>query len=119
MRVDVWLWAARFFKSRSLATAACRAGHVRVNDVVVKASSQVNIGDKVTWRDALRPREVQVVALLAKRVGAPEAVTAYTDFSPAIPTAAERGALPQRDRGAGRPEKRDRRDLDELRGYHK
>ncbi|MDR2974278.1 MAG: RNA-binding S4 domain-containing protein [Propionibacteriaceae bacterium] len=119
MRVDSWLWVVRFFKSRSLATAACRAGKVRINGTIAKASAEVAIGDKVTWRDALRPREVQVAALLPRRVGAPEAATAYIDFSPPIPTRAEQGAVPQRDRGAGRPEKRDRRDLDRLRGFQK
>jgi len=119
MRLDVWLWAARFFKSRSQATAACRAGHVRINDVVAKASSHLAEGDKVTWRDPLRTRQVQVVTLLPRRVAAPEAATAYIDFSPALPTKEERGTLPQRDRGAGRPEKRDRRETDRLRGYQK
>ncbi|MCL2652696.1 MAG: RNA-binding S4 domain-containing protein [Propionibacteriaceae bacterium] len=119
MRLDVWLWAARFFKSRSLATAACRAGKVRINDVIAKASSQVDVGDAVTWRDPLRNRDVLVVDLLQRRVGAPEAAKAYVDRSPALPTKEERGAVPMRDRGAGRPEKKDRRDLDELRGFHK
>ncbi len=119
MRVDVWLWAARFFKSRSLATAACRAGKVRLNGRVAKASALVAVGDRLAWRDPWRAREVEVVELLLRRVGAPEAVRAYLDFSPALPTKAEQGALPQRDRGAGRPEKRDRRELDRLRGFQK
>ena len=119
MRVDSWLWTVRFFKSRSLATTACRAGKVRVNGVIVKASHEVKVGDKVAWRDPLRPREVEVVELVQHRVGAPEAARAYVDFSPALPTKEERGSLPQRDRGTGRPEKRDRRDLDNLRGYAK
>ena len=117
--MDAWLWVVRFFPSRSQATAACRAGKVRVNNVVAKASSLVKEGDRVSWRDRLRPREVEVVRLLPRRVGAPEAVTAYVDFSPALPTKEELGTVPQRDRGAGRPEKRDRRDLDHLRGFAK
>ena len=119
MRVDSWLWCVRFFKSRSLATAACRANKVKINDAVAKASSQVKVGDKVTWRDPLRTREVQVLALLPRRVGAPLAVEAYVDFSPPLPSKEEIGAVPQRDRGAGRPEKKDRRDLDQLRGFAK
>ena len=119
MRVDQWLWTTRFFKSRSLATAACRAGKVRVNGTVAKASSLVKVGDRVSWRDPVRAREVQVVALLPRRVGAPEAALAYVDFSPALPPKEDRGALPQRDRGAGRPEKKDRRELDRLRGFQK
>ncbi|MDR0284415.1 MAG: RNA-binding S4 domain-containing protein [Propionibacteriaceae bacterium] len=119
MRIDVWLWVVRFFKSRSLATEACRAGKVRINGTVAKASAQVSGGDKVSWRDPLRVREVQVVTLLPRRVGAPEAAAAYVDFSPPLPTKAEQGTVPLRDRGAGRPEKRDRRETDRLRGYQK
>lgn len=119
MRVDVWLWVVRFFKSRSQATTACRAGKVRVNGAVVKASSLVKVGDKVSWRDTLRTREVEVVELLPRRVGAPEAVKAYVDYSEPLPSKEERGALPMRERGTGRPEKKERRDLDQLRGYQK
>ena len=117
--MDLWLWAVRFFKSRSQATAACRAGKVRINNTVAKASSLVKVGDTVSWRDTLRNREVKVVELLPRRVGAPEAVKAYIDNSEPLPTKEERGALPLRDPGAGRPEKKDRRDLDRLRGFHK
>jgi len=119
VRVDSWLWVVRFFKSRSQATAACRAGKVRVNGVVVKASHLVKAGDRVAWRDALRAREVQIVELIPRRVGAAEAASAYTDFSAPLPDKAERGAVPLRDRGAGRPEKKDRRETDRLRGYAK
>ncbi len=119
MRVDVWMWAVRLFKSRSLATAACRAGKVRLNDTVAKASSLVKAGDTISWRDPLRARQVQVVELVPRRVGSPEAVKAYRDFSDPLPTKAEAGAVPQRDRGTGRPEKKQRRDLDRLRGFQK
>jgi len=119
MRLDSWLWAARFFKSRSQATTACRAGKVRLNGAVAKASSLVKPGDVVTWRDPLRARVVTVVELLPRRVSAPLAAAAYVDASPALPTREEIGALPVRDRGAGRPEKRDRRQLDQLRGFNK
>lgn len=119
MRLDSWLWAARFFKSRSQATAACRAGKVRVNDTVAKAAAEVKPGDVITWRDALRPREITVVQLLPRRVSAPLAAEAYRDTSPELPSREEIGSVPIRDRGAGRPEKRDRRQLDDLRGFSK
>ncbi|MDR0783831.1 MAG: RNA-binding S4 domain-containing protein [Propionibacteriaceae bacterium] len=119
MRIDTWLWVVRFFKSRSQATAACRAGKVRLNGTIAKASSLVKVDDRITWRDPLRPREVVVVALLPRRVGAPQAAEAYLDHSPPIPPKTEQGAVPQRDRGSGRPEKKDRRETDRLRGYEK
>lgn len=116
MRVDVWLWAVRLFKSRSSAAALLRAGRVRVNGVPAKASTHVAVGDRVTWREPLRERDVEVVELLPKRVGAPLAVKAYRDHSPALPTREERFAVGVRDRGTGRPTKRERREIDRLRG---
>ena len=118
MRIDVWLWAVRLFKSRSLAATALRAGRVRLNDVVAKASSSVAPGDRITWREPLRARDVVVVELVPKRVGAPLAVKAYVDHSPPPPPSAdERYAVGVRDRGAGRPTKRERREIDRLRGF--
>ncbi len=119
MRLDIWLWAARFFKSRSQATTACRAGKVRLNDAIAKASAMIKVGDRISWRDRLRVREVQVVELLPRRVGAPEAAKAHIDHSLPLPSKAEIGMVPQRDRGAGRPEKKDRRSIDRLRGFQK
>ncbi len=119
MRVDVWLWAVRLFKSRSSAATLLRAGRVRVNGVVAKASTHVAVGDRVTWREPLRERDVEVVELLPKRVGAPLAVQAYRDHSPALPTREERYAVGVRDRGTGRPTKRERREIDRLRGEHR
>jgi len=119
MRVDTWLWAARFFKSRTAATTACRGGKVRLGDHVVKASATVAVGDRLSWRDELRTRDVEVLALPTTRVGAPQAALAYIDHSEPVPPKEFRAALPVRDRGAGRPEKRDRRDMDRLRGYQK
>lgn len=116
MRADVWLWAVRLFKSRSSSAALLRAGRVRVNDVVAKPSTSVTVGDTITWRDPLRDRKVVVVELLPKRVGAPLAVKAYRDESPPVPTRQEREAVGVRDRGAGRPTKRERREIDRLRG---
>ncbi len=116
MRADVWLWAVRLFKSRSASAALLRAGRVRVNGTVAKASTAVKPGDRLTWRDPLRDRDVVVVELLPKRVGAPLAVKAYRDESPPVPTREERAAVGLRDRGTGRPTKRERREIDRLRG---
>ncbi|MFK0241984.1 RNA-binding S4 domain-containing protein [Microbacterium sp. NPDC090281] len=112
-RVDSWLWAIRIYKTRSAATTACRAGHVRVNGDKVKAAQQVRVGDEVRIRIAGFDRILIVRQLLVKRVGPPVAALAFEDKTPAREPQA---ALGLRDRGAGRPTKRERRDIDKLRG---
>ncbi|MCL1800702.1 MAG: S4 domain-containing protein [Promicromonosporaceae bacterium] len=123
MRIDVWLWAVRLFKTRSAAATLLRAGKVSLNDGVAKPATAVKVGDRITWRDDYRYREVVVEQLLPNRVGAALAAPAYTDFSPPIPTKAERTAellaVGMRDRGSGRPTKRERREIDQLRGLRK
>lgn len=116
IRIDSWIWAVRLVKTRSLATAACRAGHVRLNGERVKAAQPVRIGDEIRYRDSGFDRIVVVKALLAKRVSAPVAAESYTDLTPPPPPREEVAFAPLRDRGAGRPTKRERRDLDRLRG---
>jgi len=115
-RVDAWLWAIRVAKTRSAATAACRAGHVRVNDERAKAAQSVKIGDEVRIRLDGVERILVMRGLLVKRVGAAVAVTLYDDLTPPPPPREERPATVVRDRGAGRPTKRDRRELEKLRG---
>lgn len=123
VRIDVWLWAVRLFKTRSTAAALLRTGRIYVNDLSAKPSTQVKIGDRINWREPMREREVVVVELLPKRVGAPLAVAAYEDFSPPLPTkeawVQETLAVGMRDRGSGRPTKRERREIDELRGVRR
>lgn len=116
-RLDKWLWYARFFKTRSLASAAVRAGKVRVNDLAVhKAGATVRIGDEVRFHHGGRLRVVGVCALGVRRGPAPEAQALYEDRSPAI-EAANDTHLPVagRARGAGRPTKAERRALDRWR----
>ena len=115
-RVDAWLWAVRVYKTRSLATAACRAGHVRVNGEKAKAAQQVRPGDELRVRIAGFDRILNVSELLVKRVSPALAATAYVDNSPPLPTPEETAFIPRRDRGAGRPTKRERRDIDRLLG---
>ncbi|MDO5634362.1 MAG: RNA-binding S4 domain-containing protein [Micrococcus sp.] len=114
-RIDAWLWAVRLFKTRSAATAAVRGGHVRVNGEPVKAAQAVVVGDTVRVRQPGRERVLEVTGLISKRVGAPVAQRQYIDHSPP-PIPRELLAVPYRERGAGRPTKRDRRQLDALRG---
>lgn len=113
VRVDAWLWAVRAFKTRSAATAACRAGHVRIGDATAKASAPVRIGDVVRVRADGFDRVLEVTALATKRGSAQLARERMIDKTPPRP-AAPRVAI--RERGAGRPTKRERREIDRLRG---
>jgi len=113
VRVDSWLWAVRVYKTRSAATTACRAGHVRVNGEKAKAAQQVRVGDELRVRIAGFDRILAVRQLLTKRVGAPQAALAAEDRTPVREPVAQ---LAVRDRGAGRPTKRERRDIERLRG---
>lgn len=115
-RIDRWLWAVRLASTRSESTAACRAGHVRVEGRPAKAATSVAVGDRVEARIHGVDRIVEVVRVIDKRVGAPVAVTCYVDHTPPPPPAEAFPPLASRPRGAGRPTKRDRRRLDRLRG---
>ena len=115
-RVDSWLWAVRAFKTRSAATAACRSGHVKVNGERAKAAQPIKAGDEVRIRIAGFDRVLQVRQVFVKRVGATVAAEAFLDTSPPLPAPEEVALLPRRDRGAGRPTKRQRRDIEKLRG---
>lgn len=115
-RVDAWLWAIRVYKTRSAATTACRAGHVRVNGERAKAAVQVKAGDELRVRVQGFDRILVVRQTISKRVGASVAAAAFEDRTPPPPPRELAGSVPVRDRGAGRPTKRERRDLDRLRG---
>ena len=112
-RIDSWLWAVRAFKTRSAATTACRAGHVRVNGDRTKAAQTVKPGDEVRIRISGFDRILVVRQLIVKRVGAPVAALAYEERTPPRDPAPK---VAVRDRGTGRPTKRERRDIDRLRG---
>ncbi|WP_296764515.1 RNA-binding S4 domain-containing protein [Sediminimonas sp.] len=106
IRLDKWLWQARFFKTRSLAAGVVRGGHVRVNGTrAVKPAQQVGSGDVLTFPQGQRVRVVRLVAPGARRGPATEAQTLYEDLTeikddvPAAP----------RYEGGGRPTKKDRR----------
>ena len=117
LRVDVWLWAVRVFKTRSQSTNACKAGHVRIDDERAKAASPVRVGDVVRVRIDGFDRVLEVTGLLAKRGSAEMARANAIDRSPPRPKPIDVGFVPMRDRGTGRPTKRDRRELDRLRGH--
>ena len=115
-RVDSWIWAVRLVKTRSLAATACRGGHVRVNGEKVKPAQAVRPGDEVRTRIGDVERIVVVARLVTKRVSAPVAAECYVDNTPLPPRRDEIVVVAERDRGAGRPTKRDRRDIDRLLG---
>jgi ribosome-associated heat shock protein Hsp15 len=116
VRIDQWLWSVRITKTRSEAAAACRAGHVKVNGRTAKPATTLRVGDRVEARIHQRDRVLDVVSLMSKRVGADLATETYRDLSPPPPPRAEAEPVFRRDKGAGRPTKRDRRQLDRLRG---
>ncbi|MEU0006211.1 RNA-binding S4 domain-containing protein [Streptomyces sp. NPDC006314] len=116
VRIDSWIWAVRLIKTRSLGAAACRGGHVHVNGERVKPAYSVRVGDEVRLRHEGRERVVIVKRLIRKRVGAPVAVQCYIDNSPPPPPREAFAPAGLRDRGTGRPTKRDRRELERLRG---
>ena len=119
VRVDRWLWAARLFKTRSLASRACASGHVKCNGTSLKAAKPVRPGDRLDVVTPGGPRIVVVVALADKRGPAAVAQTLYEDHTPVIPKVEEdifSAGTGGRERGTGRPTKRDRRRLKRLRG---
>ena len=106
-RLDQWLWHARFFKTRGLATKLVSGGHVRVDGTrVSKPSHALRPGVTLTFPQAKRVRVIQVDALTTRRGPAPEAQALYTDLTPP-----EKDKLPPNPRfeGKGRPTKKDRR----------
>ncbi|MDN8625396.1 RNA-binding S4 domain-containing protein [Corynebacterium ureicelerivorans] len=119
VRIDVWLWAVRIFKTRSQAAEAVRAGHVKMDGKAVKPAAQVVRGETVrVWKDH-RELILEVAATVSKRVGAPIARSCYIDHSPPPPPRELFAAPPVRDRGTGRPTKKERRETDRLLGRRK
>ncbi|MEJ4113290.1 RNA-binding S4 domain-containing protein [Corynebacterium kroppenstedtii] len=116
VRLDIWVWATRLYKTRTAATAAVRAGHVKLNGKTVKPAQMVVPGDTVRAWSHHREYIVTVVLTPATRVGAALAQASYIDHSPPSPSREIVASMPRRDRGAGRPTKKERRQIDELRG---
>ena len=116
MRLDKWLWAARFYKSRSLAHAACEGGKVDVNAQASKPSRTIRPGDRVELTLGEWRREVVIKALADRRGPAAEARALYEDLSPPPPRALRPLRSVARAPGLGRPTKRERRLHDRLRG---
>lgn len=110
------MWAIRLYKTRADATDACRGGHVQVNGKPAKPASPVRVGDRVEARVHAVQRIVEVARVIDKRVGAALAAECFVDHTPAVPDA-DRVRVAERERGAGRPTKRERREIDRWRGH--
>ena len=116
MRIDKWLWCIRAYRTRSKSSIACKASHIRLNGNVIKPASPVRVGDEITIDYPRIKRILKVVGLLPKRVGAPIAVKHYEDLTPESEYEKLRNrtlaqSIVERDRGTGRPTKKDRREL--------
>ena len=120
LRIDKWLWYARFFKSRALASQMVSSGRLRINgDSISKPHRQVLIGQILVFPQANDIRTIKVLALASRRGPASEAELLYEDLDPPQPKdqKAEKLVIPtfeQRDAGSGRPTKKDRRRSDAL-----
>lgn len=118
VRVDKWLWAVRIFKSRSLAGEVCRQGHVKLAGKTLKPSAGVEEGMLLRVRRNGYDMQYKVLKLISKRVGAPIAVTCYEDLTPEEELKkfdewfVGKSGAERREKGAGRPTKRERRDLE-------
>jgi ribosome-associated heat shock protein Hsp15 len=119
LRVDKWLWQARFFKTRGLAAELAGSGRLRVNsEHVAKPAQMVRPADVLTFPQGKRIRVIRIDALGHRRGPAPEARTLYTDLDEAVPVEnREPHPVPpaEREAGAGRPTKKERREIDAMR----
>ena len=119
LRVDKWLWHARFFKTRSLAASRAKTGAVRINGTVThKPSSMVSPGDVLTFAQGDHIRVIQIDELGERRGPAPEAQALYTDLSPPQPKERNKQTPNPSFDGKGRPTKKDRRALENSKARH-
>lgn len=118
IRIDKYLWAIRLYKTRSISGEACRTGKVKIADVAVKASREVNIGDVIELRVGIMNKVIEVKEVIKNRLSASLAIQKYADITPAEELERidmiRQMKTEHRDRGTGRPTKKDRRDLSKI-----
>ena len=118
IRIDKYLWAVRLFKTRSMATDALRAGRIKLNGMPVKPSHEISVGEIYEVNIEQMHRTVQVKELLANRVGAKLVENYLNDLTPQEEyeriQMARQYSFEKRDRGTGRPTKRDRREIEQF-----
>jgi ribosome-associated heat shock protein Hsp15 len=118
IRVDKWLWAARVFKTRSLASTACDGGKVDINAEAAKPARRVRAGDRIVVSLPRGRRRILKVVGVGERRGSAEAARKlFEDLTPPEPPRSRQAPPPFREPGAGRPTKRERREIDRLRGH--
>jgi ribosome-associated heat shock protein Hsp15 len=118
-RLDKWLWAARFYKTRSLAVQAIDAGHVRADGVHIKPAHELRVGERISVRKRGLTWEFEITALSDRRGRATDAARLYRETSQSVETRAEalqqrKAALGAEPRWSGRPTKRERRKLEDF-----
>ena len=119
-RADKWLWATRFFKTRSLAADVCADGKVKRNGHPMKPSSPVHAGDllEIPFLEGPGVRRISVKALIEKRVGAPAAQACYEDLTkPEVYDELKLWLTAKQEAAKGRPTKRNRREIDKIHGF--
>jgi ribosome-associated heat shock protein Hsp15 len=122
VRIDKWLWSVRIFKSRTIAADAIKAGKVKIGEQVAKPSDQVSAGQTVYVRKEGFNLEFLVKKLIEKRVGAPLARECYENLTPAEELNKYndwfigKSGVERRERGAGRPTKKERREIEQFKG---
>lgn len=119
LRLDKYLWAIRIFKTRSLASAACDSGKVKLNGTSVKAAKNVNIGEEYEIKTEARKWIIKVTGLLQNRMAYAEAVNYYLDLTPKeeldrVQTQTSSFHTGKRQSKIGRPTKKQRRELDDF-----
>jgi len=118
LRIDKYLWAIRIFKTRTLAAEACKAGRVKLDNQNIKPSHEVKVGETYQVSKGIERRVLKVTGLLENRADAKTVVDFFQDITPVEQTQAFKSMfhapILKRDRGTGRPTKRDRREIDEL-----
>jgi ribosome-associated heat shock protein Hsp15 len=118
LRIDKYLWAIRIFKTRTLAADACKAGRVKLDSQNIKPSHEVRIGEIYQVSKGIERKVLKVTGLLEQRADAKTVIDFYEDITPVEQTQAFKSMfhapILKRDRGTGRPTKRDRREIDDL-----
>lgn len=121
IRIDKYLWAIRLFKTRTLAGDACKSGHVKIDEIPVKASREVKVGDIIDLKVGSVHKRIEVVEIIKNRLKASLAIEKYNDITPQEEM--ERQEMmrqlnyERRDRGVGRPTKKDRREIERLKDF--